>query len=287
MEKYNLRMRRDVFEQVTSCMSAYVENNEWLTVKVLGDLIDADLSSIFGNGDLGWSPTTLLYRCQATATACDAYVSMPKPEELPHTASPSQVDPVDSMLISLRHAICFLRHWVDADNRPIMPAELVNQLSEMRTLIHTLIGTGENCCDETAHEYVEAVRKTTSRDAMDAFSYALKALLERKGSPGVKRALNSIYGTAAYANAGLADALKRAATASQEGLRDAINGSSGDADAPQRDQCECENVKAVEPNALFITIETGTFDPTFENVEAVNSFISTAGEGRDIHLRII
>ena len=287
MEEYNLHMRRDVFEQVTSCIRAYVENNAWLTVKVLGNLIEADLSSIFGNGDLGWSPTTLLYRCQATTTECDAYVSMPKPEELPRTASPVLADQVNDMTVAMRDAICFLRRWAGADNHASMPAELVNQLSEMRTLIHTLIGTGENCCDETTYEHAEAVRKSTRLDAMDAFSYAIRALFERKGTPGVKRALNSIYGTAAYDGYRLSDALKRAAIASQEGLHNAINGSSEDADAPSLDHCGCENVRADEPNALFVTIETSTFDPTLENVEAVQAFISNAGEGRDIHFRII
>lgn len=287
MEKYNLHMRHEVFDRVSKCMSAHIESDKWFPVKVLGDLMEVDLSGIFGNGNLGWSPSTLLYYCQSAETTFSMCLSLPKPEEIPCTDSPSQVDPVDSMLISLRHATCFLRNWADADKRLIMPAELINQLSEMRTLIHALIGTGENCCDEPAHEYVEAIRKTTSLDAMDAFSYALKALLERKGSPGVKRALNSIYGTAAYADTRLADAFKRAATASQEGLRDAINGSSGDAGVDHRDQCECENVKADEPNALFVTIETGMLEATPENVAAVSSFISNAGEGRDIHFRIV
>lgn len=312
MEKYNLHMSRDVYEQVTSCMLAYVERNEWLTVKVLGSLIGADLSIIFGNGNLGWSPSTLRYSCQATATACSAWVSMPRPEEIPacsdgHTVRdlmeedagcerPTLKDWLNKNGIGIHNGavpyekaymqdtLAILRRMVE-DRRTVRP-ELIEHLTEMRTLIHTLIGTGENCCDATVSESAEAVRKATRLDAMDALRYAITALYERKGSPGVKRALNSIYGTAAYDGARLADALKHAASASQESLRNAVSGSSEDACTPPLAKCECENVRADDPNALFVYIDTGTFDATLENVEAVRSFISDNCEGRDIHLRI-
>lgn len=283
MEKYNLHMRREVFDRVSKCMSAHIEADKWFPVKVLGDLMEVDLSNIFGNGDLGWSPATLSRCCQSTETGFGVYVSVPRPEELPDNAPPAPADP----MIALRGATCFLRHLADAGNRAYMPAELVNQLSEMRTLIHALIGTGENCCDATISESAEDVRKAARLDAMDAFSYAIRALLDRKDEPGIKRALNSSYGTAVCEGIRLSDALKNAASASMEGLRDALYGSSEGSDSVMPDSCECENVRSEEPNALFVTIETDMFEATPENVAAVNSYITNAGEGRDIHLRII
>ena len=97
-------------------------------------------------------------------------------------------------------------------------------------------------------------------DGIDAFTYAIRALFERKDAPGFKNALDGIYGTA----------------------HDVAS-----IDLGQMYPKKLENVKADEPNALFVTIETGMFEVTPESVEAVNSFISNAGEGRDIHLRII
>lgn len=120
--------------------------------------------------------------------------------------------------------------------------------------------TGEQCRDAAVSESAEDVRKTTRLDGVDAFTYAIRALFERKDNPGFKNALDGIYGTA----------------------HDVAS-----IDLEQMYPKKLENVKADEPNALFVTIETDTFEATPENVVAVNSFISNAGEGRDIHLRII
>lgn len=120
--------------------------------------------------------------------------------------------------------------------------------------------TGEHCCDAAVSESAEDVRKTTRLDGIDAFIYAIRALFERKDDLGFKNALDGIYGTA----------------------HDVAS-----IDLGQMYPKKLENVKADEPNALFVTIETGMFEVTPESVEAVNSFISNAGEGRDIHLRII
>lgn len=285
METYILHMRRAALNKVKMCMSAHIENDTWLTVKELGDLVGTDLADIFGGTNLGWSPTALLYRCQITEMFETAAVSMPKPEEIPDTASSARVDP----MIALRGAVCFLRHWVDAGNRVHMPVEIINQLSEMRTLIHALIGTGENCNDEPDNEYPEAVRKATRLDAMDAFCYAIRTLLDRKDVSDVKSAINSIYGTATYEGARLDDTLKHAEKSYAQTFAKAlnVNPEEQDDDNDHLHTHEPENIRDDEQNALFITIETGTFDPTLENVEAVRAFISDAGEGRDIHLRII
>lgn len=117
-----------------------------------------------------------------------------------------------------------------------------------------------HCCDAAVSESAEDVRKATRLDGVDAFTYAIRALFERKDDPGFKNALDGIYGTA----------------------RDVAS-----IDLEQMYPKKLENVKDDEPNALFVTIETDTFGATPENVEAVNSFISNVGEGRDIHLRII
>lgn len=277
-------MRREVFDRVSKCMSAHIEADKWFPVKVLGDLMEVDLSGIFGNGDLGWSPSTLLYYCQSAETTFSMCMSLPKPEEIPacpdgHTIRDRMEDLANSERPTLddwlskngigngtqpfekacmQNALAIMRRLNEA-HYSLYP-ELVEQLTEMRTLVHAMIGAGENCCDEPDNEYPEAIRKATRLDAMDAFSYAFRALLERKGNPGIKRALNSIYGTAP----------------------DVAN-----VDLEQMYPKEFTNVKDPEPNVLFVTIETGAFEVTPENIEAVNSFISNSCEGRDIHLRII
>lgn len=164
MEKYNMHVSHDAWSHVTECVSAHITNGTWLTVKALGDLVGTDLSDVFGNGDLGWSPATLLRRFQATETLYDAVVSVPKPEEIPAC-----------------HDVLTVREQMED------------------------LGNSEDIAD------------------------------------------------------------------GNDQLR------------PR----ELENVPSPEPNALFVTIVTDTFDPTLENVEAVRTFISDNSEGRDIHLRIM
>lgn len=311
MEKYILHMRHDVLNRVTVCMSAHIENDKWFTVEVLGDLIGVDLSCIFGNGNLGWSPTVLLYHCQVTDTTVYAALSVPKPEELPihrvgrtvrdrmeylaglerptlkdwlnnsgiHNHSlivtgsekygKRRDDRIDS--ISYPHKVMLehpeyvagmetvIRKLMEVKKDVPFVKELLNGLYGVNSLRFTE-NSGEQCRDAAVSESAEDVRKTTRLDGVDAFTYAIRALFERKDAPGFKNALDGIYGTA----------------------RDVAS-----IDLEQMYPKKLENVKADEPNALFVTIEIDTFEATPESVEAVNSFISNAGEGRDIHLRII
>lgn len=284
MERYNLDVSRDTLEKIKKFATACIDRQTWLPVNALGDFVGANLSDLFGSGDLGWSLFTLQYDFQMMDSPHGVYVSVPKPEEITASRDGRTVrdrmeefaslerPTLDEWLskngigngaqssekVCMQNALAILRRMNEAPYS--LYPEVIEQLSEMRTLIHTLIGTGENCCDEPDNEYPEAIRKSTRLDAMDAFSYAFRALLERKGDPGIKRALNSIYSTA----------------------RDVAS-----VDLEQMYPNELTNVKDPEPNALFVTIETGAFEVTPENIEAVNLFISTAGEGRDIHLRII
>lgn len=311
MERYNLDVSRDTLEKIKKIATACVDRQTWLPVKAPGDFIGANLSDLFGSGDLGWSLFTLQYDFQMMDSPHGVYVSVPKPEEIP--ACPygrtvrEQMDDLDSRerpaledwlskngigngaqsseKVCMQNALAIMRRL--AENGQYLCPKLVEQLSEMRTLIHTMIGTGENCCDATVSEYVEAVRKATRLDSMDAFAYAVRALLDNKGKPGVKEAINSVYGSAMYEGAGLAGALKSAAKESLARLNNAVNGGSEDSNAVLPDPCERENVRSEEPNALFVTIEIGMFEATPENIEMVNSFVLNAGEGRDIHLRII
>lgn len=286
MEKYNLHVSRDTLEKVKECVAAYIDHETFLPVEVLGDLVGSNLSCLFGAGDLGWSPRTLQHDFRVNDNPIVPYLSIPKPEEIStcsdgHTVReqmeslasrerPTLKDWLNKNGIGtyygavpyekayMQDALAILRRMVE-DRRYVCP-EIVEQLTEMRTLIHALIGTGENCSDATDNEYPEAVRKATRLDAMDAFSYAIRALLGHKDEPGAKIALNSIYGAASDV---------------------------ASIDLEEMYPKELTNVKAEEPNALFVTIETGTFEVTPENVGAVITFISNAGEGRDIHLRVI
>lgn len=286
MEKYNLHVSRDTLEKIKKCATACIDHQTWLPVKVLGDFVGANLSDLFGVGDLGWSPFTLQYDFRVNDNPIVPYLSIPKPEEIPacsdgHTVRDLMEEAASCERPTLKEwlnkngigncigdvpyekaymqdALAILRRMVE-DRRYTCP-ELVEQLTEMRTLIHTLIGTGENRSDAPDNEYPEAVRKATRLDAMDAFSYAIRALLGHKNEPGVKSALNSIYGAASDV---------------------------ASIDLEEMYPKEFTNVKDPEPNALFVTIETGAFEVTPENIEAVNSFISNLCEGRDIHLRII
>lgn len=305
MERYNLHVSRDTLEKIKKFATACIDRQTWLPVKALGDFIGENLSDLFGSGDLGWSPFTLQYDFQMMDSPHGVYVSVPKPEEITASRDGRTVrdrmeefaslerPTLDEWLskngngihngagpfekVCMQDALAILRRLVETPYS--LYPELINQLSEMRTLIHTLIGTGENCCDETTYEHAEAVRKTTRLDAMDAFSYAIRAMLDNKGMPGVKTALNSIYGIAAYDGARLDDALERAEKSYVKTIAGAPNGNSEDNTA--------DNVSDEESPALFVTIETGTFEATPENIQAVNSFVLSAGEGRDIHFRIM
>lgn len=313
MERYNLDVSRDALEKIKKIATACVDRQTRLPVKAPGDFIGANLSDLFGSGDLGWSLFTLQYDFQMMDSPHGVYVSVPKPEEITASRDGRTVrdrmeefaslerPTLDEWLskngigihngagpfenVCMQNALAIMRRL--AENGQYLCPKLVEQLCEMRTLIHTMIGTGENCCDATVSEYVEAVRKATRLDSMDAFAYAVRALLDNKGKPGVKEAINSVYGSAMYEGAGLAGALKSAAKESLARLNNAVNGGSEDSNAVLPDPCERENVRSEEPNALFVTIETGAFEVTPENIEAVNSFISNSCEGRDIHLLVI
>ena len=311
MKKYILHMRRDVLNRAMKCMSAHVENDRWFAVEALSYLMEVDLSGIFGNGNLGWSPTTLLYRCQVTETIDDSALSVPEPEEIPyhrigrtvrdhmeylagqerptlkdwlnnsgiHNHTP--IDPMTAKCEKRRNdcvdSISYAHELMLEHSEFVAGAEtVIRKLMEfkkdvpfVKEFINGLYGvnylrftenSGEQCRDAAVSESAEAVRKTTRLDGVDAFACAIRALFERKDDPGFKNALDGIYGTA----------------------HDVAS-----IDLEQMYPKKLENVKADELNALFITIETDTFEATPESVEAVNSFISNAGEGRDIHLRII
>lgn len=255
MEKYNLLIPSSRLDDVMRVVNHRIQHNEWLEVELLGNITGLEvLSKVFGGVNLGWSPAALK---SFRLTGLGPCISVPFPETLPFVQDRMEdlascerptlndwlnengigkgAQPSDK--VCMQDALAILRRLNETPY--FLYPELIDQLSEMRTLIHALIGTGENCCGATISESAEAVRNTTRLDAMDAFSYAIRDLLGHKDEPGVKSALNSI------------------------------------------------NVKAEEPNALFVTIETGAFEATPENIEAANSFISNACEGRDIHLRII
>lgn len=288
MEEHVLHMRHDVLNRVKDCMSAHIENDKWFTVEALGDLMGVDLSCIFGTGNLGWSPTTLLYHCQVTERTVDASLRVPNPEELPHHRIGRTVRDRMEYLAGLERPT--LKDWLnnsgihnyvhevmlehpelvlgaETNIRKLMEfkkdapfvKEFLNGLYDVNSLKFT-DNSGKQCRDAAVSESAEDVRKTTRLDGVDAFTYASRALFERKDAPGFKNALDGIYGTA----------------------RDVAS-----IDLEQKYPKQLENVKADEPNALFVTIEIDAFKATPESVEAVNSFISNAGEGRDIHLRII
>lgn len=268
MEKYNLYVGRETLEKVKECATAHINHRKWLPVEVLSDLVGSDLSDIFGNGVLGWSPYVLKNYWQITNDPTTAFVSVPKPEELPHTTAPAGAYAVNTMYSTMRDAICFLRRWTEEGAKAHMPVAYINQLAEMRTLIHTLIGTGEGCCDSAVHDTADTIRKTTRLDAMDAFAYAIRAMLERKDAPGVKTSLNSVYGERVFDGPQSAEDVAKI-------------------DLEQMYPKELVNIKSDEPNALFITVDTGSIEVTAEKCEAINWLISSAGRGRDIHLRII
>lgn len=174
-----------------------------------------------------------------------------------------RLDAIDALNCAVRYAV---KHKIDIP----FAKEFLNGLYGTSVLQFSdhkgepdpraIESTGEHCCDAAVPESAEDVRKTPRLDGVDAFAYAIRALFERKDDPGFKNALDGIYGTA----------------------RDVAS-----IDLEQMYPKKLENVKDDEPKALFVTIETDTFEATPESVEAVNSFISNAGKGRDIHLRII
>lgn len=267
MEKYNLYVGRETLEKAKECATAHINHWKWLPVEVLSDLVGSDLSDIFGNGVLGWSPYVLKNYWQITDDPITTFVSVPKPEELPHTAAPAAIND-DAMYSTMRDAICFLRRWTEEGAKAHMPVAYINQLSEMRTLIHTLIGTGEGCCDSAVHDTADTIRKTTRLDAMDAFAYAIRAMLERKDAPGVKTALNSVYGERVFDG--------------PQSAEDVVK-----IDLEQMYPKELVNVKSDEPNALFITVDTGSIEVAAEKFDAISRLIASAGTGRDIHIHII
>lgn len=251
MEKYILHMRHDVFNRVKECMSAHIETDKWFTVEALGYLMGVDLSGIFGNGNLGWSPTTLLYNCRVTETTVAAALSVPKPEELtPHRIGRTVRDRME-YLAGLERPT--LKDW----------------LNNSGIHNHALIVTGS-----------EKYRKRRD-DRIDSISYPHKIMLEhpefvaraelvvrelmefKNDAPFVKELLNILYGVN-----------------SLQGTE-----SSGEPDPQGHDATSSENVKD-EPRDIFVTVNSDHVSP--QAMHEIAKLIAILSDtDRDIHMNII
>lgn len=250
MEEYILHMPHDVMTLVKDCVTTRIANDEWFTVEALGNLMEVDLSGIFGNGNLGWSPTALLHHCQVTETTVDAALSVPKPEELPiHRIGRTVRDRME-YLAGLERPT--LKDW----------------LNNSGIHNHALIVTGS-----------EKYGKRRD-DRIDSISYPHKVMLEhpeyvagmetvvrklmevKKDAPFVKELLNGLYGV--------------------NSLRGTENNGEPD---PAGRNVSSENVKD-DPRDIFVTVNSDHVSPqTMHEIAKLITVLSDTN--RDIHVNII